>query len=309
MPLLDSLLHSPQATAAPIILGIVGSALLLVARYRLRSTTLTAPLIWGVAALGVLTWSCVHGFMTMRSTSPAELHEALSTWHYLRYSAAVLVIAPTLAQLGAKSPQNAAWQFIVLTLVAVLLLPVLQGWAYGDERPSIHGLFRWLLLAHVFLGVGNYLFTRYGIAALLLGIGELLLIAEYLPIGARPESLAREVGGLALLTAAIVAAFAAAAFGSRKAASVERIWSDFRDAFGAVWTLRIAERLNASAQSHAWPVEFSWRGVAVKSGGGNLASLAPALRHRIERELRSYLRRFVSHDWIAARLPPAEVRE
>lgn len=309
MPFFDSFLRSPQATAVPIALGGVGAALLLVARHRLRSTTLTAPLVWGVAALGLLTWSCVYGMTAARSTSPVELHEALSTWHYLRYSAAVLVIAPTLAQLGAKSPQNAAWQFIVLTLVAVLLLPVLQGWAYGDERPSIHALFRWLLVAHVFLGVGNYLFTRYAPSALLVGVGELLLIAEYLPFGAQAESLAREVAGLALLTAAIVTTFAAAAFRSRKPASVERVWTDFRDAFGAVWTLRIAERLNASAASHAWPVEFSWRGVAVKDAGGDLASLAPALRHRIERELRSYLRRFVSHDWIAARLPPAEVRE
>lgn len=309
MPFFESLLRSPQATAVPIAIGLVGAALLLVARHRLRSTTLTAPLIWGVAALGLLTWSCVYGITAARSTSPAQLHEALSTWHYLRYSAAVLVIAPTLAQLGAKSPQNSAWQFIVLTLVAVLLLPVLQGWAYGDERPSIHGLFRWLLIAHVFLGVGNYLFTRFGLTAVLVGIGEMLLIAEYLPLGAQAESLAREVAGLALLTAAIVAAFAAAAFGSQKPPSVERVWTDFRDAFGAVWTLRIAERLNASAASHAWPVEFSWRGLAVKESGGELSSLAPALRHRIERELRSYLRRFVSHDWIAARLHPVEVSE
>lgn len=299
---------TPLAPLTAWALGSIGIALLLLTCYRLRETTLVAPAVWGVAAIALLMWSCVFAGGIRFDDNSALLAADLSTWSYLRYAAAALVIAPTLAQLGAKSPQNGAWQFIVVTLVVVLMLPVVQGWAYGDESPAVHLLFRWLLLAHVFLGVGNYLFTRFAPAAVLLGVGEVALIAEYLPFGNRTASPSRELFGLACLVAAIGAAFGIAQLRVRTERSIERLWADFRDAFGAVWTLRIAERLNASAQLHRWPVEFSWGGVAVVGRGDEpstdrgLASLETDLQHRIERELRSYLRRFVSHDWIARRL-------
>lgn len=303
--------HPPidDGYVAAIALGAIGVGLLLVACYRLRETTLVAPAAWAVAALALLTCSCVFQGTIQFNYDRAEAAAELSTWSYLRYAAAALVIAPTLAQLGAKSPQNGAWQFIVVTLVVVLMLPVVQGWAYGDESPIVHLLFRWLLLAHVFLGVGNYLFTRFAASAILMGAGELALIAEYLPFYAQPASERRELIGLGCLVAAVGFAWAVVYFRSRTERSVERLWGDFRDAFGAVWTLRIAERLNVSARLHRWPVEFSWDGIAVTGEGRHglpttgLDGLEPELQHRIERELRSYLRRFVSHDWIARRLP------
>jgi len=317
MTFFDSLFRGPQGFLIPLALGTVGIALLAVGRFRLRQTTLTAAAVWGIVALGMLTWSCIYASRLPADGPSAVMREALSTWSYLRYSAAALIIAPTLAQLGAKSPQNGAWQFIVLTLVVVLLLPVVQGWAYGNEQPEVHGLFRWLLLAHVFIGVGNYLFTRYSVAAILLAAGQLALIAEYLPFGSRPASQPRELFGLFAVSMAIMATFLIARVQRPRPPAIETLWRDFRDAFGAVWALRIAERLNASARSHGWPVEFAWGGVEVQAAAADraanttdapnrsLASLDPALGHRIERELRSYLRRFVSHDWIAARLPSA----
>lgn len=296
-----------------IALGALGVILLLGACYRLRETTLVAPAVWGVAALILLTYSCVFAGTIQFTLGQAEVAAERSTATYLNYAAAAVVIAPTLAQLGAKSPQNGAWQFIVVTLVVVLVLPVVQGWAYGDESPAVHLLFRWLLVAHVFLGVGNYLFTRFAGPAVLLGAGELALIAEYLPYYAQPASRGRELVGLGCLVAAIGLAWAVVYFRSRTERSLDRLWSDFRDAYGAVWTLRIAERLNASARLHRWPVEFSWDGIAVTGEGRHglpttdLAGLEPPLQHRIERELRSYFRRFVSHDWISRRLPSSNV--
>lgn len=292
-------------------LGLIGIVMSAIACGRLRETTLVAPAAWAVASLGLLTYSCVFAGLTQFTHDNAAYAAELSTASYLRYAAAAFVIVSTLAQLGAKSPQNGAWQFIVVTLVVVLLLPVVQGWAYGDESPIVHLLFRWLLLAHVFLGVGNYLFTRFATSAILLGAGELALIAEYLPFYAQPASRDRELIGLGCLVAAVGFAWAVVLFRSRTDRSLERLWGDFRDAYGAVWTLRIAERLNVSARQHRWPVEFSWDGIAVTGEGRHglpttdLVGLEPELQHRIERELRSYFRRFVSHDWIARRLPSA----
>lgn len=294
---------------AGLALGLIGIVALVVGCYRLRETTLVAPTVWAAAAISLLTYSCVFAGLIQFIHDRAAIAAADSTASYLRYVAAALVIVPTLAQLGAKSPQNGAWQFIVVTLVVVLLLPVVQGWAYGDEAPVVHLLFRWLLVAHVFLGVGNYLFTRFATSAILLGAGQLALIAEYLPFYAQPDSRNRELLGLGCLVAAVGFAWAVVLFRSRTERSLERLWGDFRDAYGAVWTLRIAERLNVSARLHGWPVEFSWDGIAVTGEGRHglpttdLVGLEPELQHRIERELRSYFRRFVSHDWISRRLP------
>ncbi|MGC3967192.1 MAG: hypothetical protein QM775_07420 [Pirellulales bacterium] len=78
----------------------------------------------------------------------------------------------------------------------------------------------------------------------------------------------------------------------------------------------MAERLNAAAKLHGWPVEFTWGGILViadknaassvgaRPSEASLDALDPAVRHRVERELRSLLRRFVSHDWIVKRLEP-----
>src|SRR5258708_2402224 len=106
------------------------------ASFTLHETTLRAPLAWGWLA-----W-CMFGAVLVPRGRESS---------YLEYTAAVLFISPVLAMLGAKRPQNGAWQFIVLTLVAVLLLPVLQGLAYGDSAPHVHALFRWLIAAHICL--------------------------------------------------------------------------------------------------------------------------------------------------------------
>jgi hypothetical protein len=218
------------------------------------------------------------------------------------------MIAPTLALLGAKRPQNGAWQFIVLTLVGVLLLPAFQGWAFGDSRPHVHTLFRWLIAAHIFMGAVNYLPTRFAGPALTFAAAQTCLALRFLPgidvekhllIFASPV-FAGSVGLFVALLWVRVGSQAPASFPP----GVDLLWRDFRDAYGLVWGLRIAERLNASALKHGWPVEFTWGGMLLREG---TTELDADVRHRVERELRSHLRRFVSHDWIARRMesPPA----
>jgi hypothetical protein len=241
----------------------------------LQETTLIAPVRWGLVAFLAIAYS------------------AGSQWGsdaYLRYAVAVLAVTPTLAQLGAKRPQNGAWQFIVLTLVGVLLLPVAKGWAFGDTQPHVHTLFRWLIAAHIVVGVVNYLPTRYAGPAVLFGSAQALVAAEYLPW---PIPRVPHASLIAIVCCA------ASLLWTNYLARPTSFWRDFRDAYGLVWGLRVAERLNVAAKQHGWPVEFAWGGMIVKTESG---TLDPEVRHRIERELRSHLRRFVSHDWIARRL-------
>ncbi len=265
--------------------GLVCLAILLFAGRKLLSTTLLAPIFWcGLSVVGA-------------GSAFRYVYGSQADGVYYRYLAAVLLIAPTLALLGAKRPQNGAWQFIVLTLVGVLLLPVMQGWLFGDQQPHVHLLFRWVIVTHILIGVVNYLPTRYAAPALFFGATQTLISAEYFPF-ALPQVARLWPITLWCLCASLIWA-SVAARRTRLTPGLDRLWLDFRDAYGLVWGLRIAERLNASAQKHGWPVEFTWGGMIVREG----AELDAETRHRVEREMRSHLRRFVSHDWIAARLP------
>jgi hypothetical protein len=73
------------------------------------------------------------------------------------------------------------------------------------------------------------------------------------------------------------------------------IWLDFRDSFGLLWSLRVQERLNATATQHGWKTELSWDGFRP-------AEESAAQRGELRAALRGLLRRFVSGAWIARRL-------
>lgn len=286
-----------------LLLWSVGAGVLARAAWQLRSTTLLAALFWAGVA-----WC----FLGIRFLLPLEPQA------YLHYVSGVLIVVPVLAALGAKRPQNGAWQFIVLTLVGVLLLPVLQGWAYGDLVPHVHPLFRWLVIAHIVLGVGNYIVTRHWLSAVMFGCG-----AARIEISQRSNIWTAWDDGvfeaLVSFTIALVCAWLVSRRAAKRGLGLQRLWLDFRDAYGAVWALRVAERLNAAAKQHGWPVEFTWGGILVVDreqkpaelsqpnapawpSDAALDSLDPEVRHRVERELRSMLRRFVSHAWIVRRL-------
>ena len=79
---------------------------------------------------------------------------------------------------------------------------------------------------------------------------------------------------------------------------IDRVWRDFRDAYGLVWGLRIAERVNASAAMYGWDVALAWPGFIDRQSGRPAA----AVPEEAVETVRGLLRRFVSPEWIEARL-------
>jgi hypothetical protein len=199
-----------------------------------------------------------------------------------------------MAVLGAKRPQNVGWQLIVVTLWIVLILPVgetLLLWRGGslDEGPAR----RWLLLILMGVGMSNYALTRFCLAALIVTVGQTLLLLPQLPILASSWSSSFLAG-----VVCIVSALSLVCWQTRRSASGSgwnAVWNDFRNAFGLVWSLRVMERINSTGKVSGWKNELTWYGFT------SLDEQQATENEELNLAMRTTLRRFVSPDWIDSR--------
>ncbi len=152
-----------------------------------------------------------------------------------------------------------AWNFVVLGLLAVLVLPLAENILAGKEFP---GALRFAFLgATVAVGILNYLPTRLAGAALLVALacaGEMIVLCA--------ADLGQDrLDALDLLARAclVLAPWTAWASWRRSAPAnrFDRLWLDFRNRFGLVWGQRIREQFNHSARHAGWQVWLSWQGL------------------------------------------------
>jgi hypothetical protein len=289
------------------IAGLAGLVALLLARKRLRGTTLLAPWWWCVVSLGaVVAVEIVLG--TSEEVGVVRWSPAA------RYAAAVTMFGPIMAVLGAKRPQDRAWQFIVLSLLAVLALPSGEAILFrGGEGLSLHAARLLFLAALLVVGLANYLPTRYALPAIVFAAGQSLLLSAYIPWLEWLHGPQSSLWGLTLISLAGPVALVCRS-DSSNSAPLDRLWIDFRNAFGAVWALRIAERINASAKMYGWNVWLTWHGFVQPQADqrssseepGHLA-LSPEVDDAIRKSLKTLLRRFVSSEWIEERLTSVHV--
>jgi hypothetical protein len=244
-----------------------------------RRTTLQWTLAWALAA-----WAAWAGALLADWSGPAAGTPAL------RYLALCLTACAVIGVLGARRPGVGPWNFVLLGLLAVLLLPLAEG--LGSEHLTWP---RVLFLAGALaVGVLNYLPTRLGPVALLFGAGCGLELAGVLPAEDVPEAVRRvlPVGG-PLLAVAPWAAYAQLRWRPRPAAEFDRLWLAFRDRFGVVWAQRLTEQFNRAAANAGWPVCLRWPGLRLTPG---TALPPPAVQEEIVAALRALLKRFGPDD-------------
>ena len=299
-PILPSLsilavLPSAGTTAAvqSLVLGLVGIAILLRFRQRLRGTTLSAAWCWALASVCSIAATTVLSATTLQD-SPVKLRQALF------FAAAMTTFCPLMAVLGAKRPQHRAWQWIVLALWVVLALPSGE-WLLFNRGGEIHAARSWFLAILIGLGSINYLPTRFWLASLLFAAGELVLVAPFLP-GSSSAAPPLPHVALGLLVAALAAAAWLTPRRVRGPEPLDCAWRDFRDLFGMVWALRVTERLNFIADQNQWQVRLRWSGFQ-EVNVDKPTPMSAEERGQITKNLRSRLLPFVSADWIAERLP------
>jgi hypothetical protein len=271
-----------------------GLAVLLRHRSAIRQTTLVSPWSWAVAA--TCAWSAVELIASFSGES------SVGGLTPLRLAVIALSFCPAVSLIGAKRPQHAAWNFVVLSLWGIVALPAAENFflhpgqklAMGDAR----GWFLWILLL---LGPINFVPTRFWLAALLIFSGQFLGLSRYLALVQRPLVPQPDLLGLALCGLGILAAAFAARRISDAASPYDRLWLDFRDSFGLFWALRVQERVNAAAQQYDWDLDLTWSGFRRRSADEPAGAIDLRIEPALRTTLKGLLRRFVSHEWIAER--------
>ena len=284
----------PALTIAALLITLLITAR---ARRRLRETTLTTACSWSIAAICVaLTAGVLDITVQTNHTGWRDL-----AW----YAAAIMLLCPGIAVLGARRPGAAAWGFFVLLpLVLVLAWPAVAstrvlsvGSPLELEEPAVIGFGLVLIMA-----IGNWIGTRFTLPALLYAAGLILLVA---PLSATvldfspDRTTSHLLASLALLLASTIAAVRAAA-GQPPSDVFNILWLDFVDTYGMVWAKRVMDRTNASAAHEKWSATLDWHGFEWQSDCTE--EEIRRTRERIEHTLRWLLKRFVDPAWIDRRL-------
>lgn len=216
-----------------------------------RASSLLHAVCWAAAAW--LAWGALIGMAALR---PEAVPPAA------RYVALTLTGCAGVAVLGARRPGTAAWDFVVLGLLAVLMLPLGESWLAG-EGLTLSAFRLVFLAATVAVGLLNYLPTRLAAGAVLLALACGL---EIMLLGPTREAILHET---AVHWLCLVLAPWAAWAGLRRptpTAEFDRLWLDFRDRFGLVWGQRLREQFNRSAAHAGWSVVLRWQGLRLLPG-------------------------------------------
>ncbi|WP_437225214.1 hypothetical protein SH661x_003964 [Planctomicrobium sp. SH661] len=259
-------------------------------------TSLTPAWRWGQAAQ--FAWF-LSSTAAAASSPGSPLMDQAWLW------TAILTLCPLIAVLGARRPATRVWSwFIILPLIAVLGWP---GLTVFSNWPSIPPLRIQAPVCIGFglvtvMGVGNYLGTRYSLPAVLAGLAVALCLAPLTTFWQVPPPTAammRVAAGMVLVSGIGFAIRQGLREGTEES-PYDRLWFDFRDTFGIVWSIRIQERINQIAEKENWssrlgPNGFEWNlQMPVES--------RTVTETRMDHALRWHLRRFVDPEWIDERV-------
>ncbi|WP_425613891.1 hypothetical protein NA78x_003735 [Anatilimnocola sp. NA78] len=291
--------HTTYVAATVVLAATLPAAVVLLAAFRsLSRTTLIVPWSWSVISFGLAVASCLYAAIVPIGERPAIFTS-------MQFVAACGTLCPLVALIGAKRPQHAAWSFVVLSLWGVLALPAAEViFLQPGQKLEINAFRSWFLAALLLAELINFVATRYWLAASLFVIGQSIWLSDYLPLFARERWFGeyQEVVGLLVVASSLVIAWLVSRQARAFANPYDRLWFDFRDAFGLFWALRLSERVNDAATQAGWNFDLGWSGFRTKDTFESLGDLPAETARPLEHSLQGLLRRFVSPEWIAQRL-------
>lgn len=244
-------------------------------------TTLRPTVGWAIAA-----WAL---WLTLLLLTLLEQASSRVLWQYLALS---LTSCVGVAVFGARRPGEHAWNFVVISLLAVLLLPVAEGWG----KPRLAPAYLVFLAAILFVGISNYLPTRGAFAALLIALACAGLFRGLLAASVRDQWGAwLDQGAALLMTCGLWAGWASYRNSQSVPMDVNRRWLEFRDRYGVVWGQRAREQFNRAAENQKLEAHLAWYGVT---------DLSPEAMGDADRLLEAILKRFFTHGEIVEESSP-----
>ena len=216
------------------------------------------------------------------------------------------VILPPNGPARGKAPPTSG---LVATFWLVLALPAFEVWLTRPGQ-SIEAAAARSMLLLVLLGVslGNLAPTTHRFAGIAIVFGQWLLIAPWISY-AGYDLPAADYWGRTICLAGLLAALLRPRREYPGASEFDRVWLAYRDLFGGLWALRIAERFNAylAERPKADGSEDSAQ-VTLRLGGLTTLDGQPAPAEAASDEdwlaFNNLLRRFVCDDWVHARKEP-----
>jgi hypothetical protein len=238
-----------------------------------KCTTLRHAILWTITA-----WAG-WGVVLLEQIFPTPTFSASIT-----YLALCLSSCAGMAVLGARRPGAGAWNFVVCGLLAVLLLPIAEG--FGEVHPTL----LWFLGATLLIIPVNYGLTRLGVPALML---SLALVMPMLFLFGTDSTQGRlwEIVSMSwplMMSLSPWIAWALVSWQSRSHTEFDRVWVSFRNSFGMIWALRIRDQFNRSAANSGQVYCLRWSGL--QSRGLSQSPESPAPQALVT--LRALLRRF-----------------
>jgi hypothetical protein len=225
----------------------------------------------------------------------------------LQYLAAIMLLTPSIATLGARRPGCGPWQwFVVLPMILVLIWPVFAQALNTSGRTSVQlsnpQLCGFCLAA--LLGLGPGLGTA-ATAALLLRLSAILMALLPLRTSSEWADLAASTVALVLLTESYVQEQLIRGHllrlreATTDAARSFEIWQMFLTLYGTVWPRRVQDRISQFERGERWSVTLDITGFQTHSGQTpeDCELQKPLVAFRW------LMSRFVSNDWLQRELP------
>ena len=266
---------------------------------RLRQTTLPTATWW---AMGGLVIAIVAQSIELANPDQANGWVDLG-WYF----AAVVLLCPGIAVLGARRPGASVWAFFVLLpLVLVLMWPAVASFQVARpaepieiEVPALLGFGLVLIMSG-----GNYFGTRYTMSTFYYA-GAIVLLVVPMSVASPdffPErSTSRFIASLGFLLAISETNRRSKAESDDEISRFDVLWFDFMDSFGMVWAKRVMDRVNESARHEKWAMHLELHGFVPIAESPSADELLHTEK-RIEHTFRWLLKRFVDPEWIDARL-------
>ncbi len=226
----------------------------------LAGTALRPATVW--AMLAVL--FALFAVVSSDSAAPGRPRQGL-----FAHLAFLATLASLVSVLGARKPGESAWAILCGLFLAIGLLPMLEGIGLAKrfdvlDRLRSESPWTYFFVLVIIAGAGNYLPTRFGLPALILGTG----LGYHLRLLWTPEGRAEWRGEYwYILPWALAVSIALGAILARRPrkfehpAAFHQFWIPFRDAWGAAWALRVLERVNQTAARNGWPERLTWFGL------------------------------------------------